>query len=368
MDSRSDDRPKSNKLDSRNVLAFIAALVLIGAAIYLGSGQLNLVFHEAQFPAGSISLLALFVFGIFTGVHCVGMCGAFVAACSKTKTDLLLYLSSKTVSYTVVGFALGSLGTIIALSMPMRSLLAFLAGAFMILWGLNALHVKFARRIFASVPNLGIRPDSKGGPVVVGLLTGLLPCGPMLAVQAYALSTGSAVSGGLSMLAFGLGTLPLIAVFGAVVLTINSEMRNGIFQASGLLMLTMGAMMAWQSIDGMRPLFEGTQVLTNASANYSVNISALADGNYQIVNNTLDGFSYSPSTVNVEAGKPIHWIVYAKSFNYHSGFINIPSLNISRQLVLGENVIDLPALEPGAYPYLCRLNVQKGEIVVGNSG
>jgi len=350
--------------NSRNVLSLMAALILIGAAIYLGSGQLNSFFQGAQLPAGNISLLALFIVGVFTGVHCIGMCGAFVAGCSKTKTNLLLYLSSKTVSYTLVGVALGSLGAVIALSMPMRSLLAFLAGAFMVVWGLNVLQVQFARRIFASVPNLGIRPDSKSGPVMVGLLTGLLPCGPMLAVQAYALSTGSAVSGGLSMLAFGLGTLPLIAVFGAVVLTINSGMRNGIFQASGILMLTMGALMAWQSIDGMSPLFGGTQVLTNASANYSVNVSALADGNYQIMNNTLDSFSYSPSTVNVVADKPIHWVVYAKSFNYHSGFIKIPSLNISRQLVLGENVIDLPALEPGTYPYLCRLNVQKGEIVV----
>jgi sulfite exporter TauE/SafE len=355
-------KQEESKPNPWTVPSVIAVIILIAIALFLGSGQLNSISEGMQMPAaGSLSLLALFLVGLFTGVHCIGMCGAFVAACSKTKANLLLYLSSKTLSYTIVGVALGGLGSVIALTMPMRSLLALVAGVFIILWGLNALHVGFARRIFASVPNLGIKPDSKSGPIMVGLLTGLLPCGPMLAVQAYALGTGSPVSGGLSMLAFGLGTLPLIAIFGAVVLSIDSKMRNGIFKASGVLMLIMGAMLVWQNIDGVMPLFEGPHIQANAT-NSSANISAYSD--HQIIRSELDGTEYQPATIHAKAGQPVLWMLTVNDFNSHSDFINIPSLGIGKQLALGENLIDIPALEPGTYPYLCGMHMHKGDIVV----
>jgi len=364
-------KPEESKPNPWTVPSVIAVMILIGIALFLGSGQLNSVLSGSmRLPAtGSLSLLALFIVGLFTGVHCVGMCGAFVAACSKTKRDLLLYLSSKTFSYTLVGVALGGLGSVIALTMPMRSLLALLAGVFIILWGLNALHVGFARRIFALVPNLGIKPDSKSGPIAVGLLTGLLPCGPMLAVQAYALGTGSPVSGGLSMLAFGIGTLPLIAIFGAVVLSIDSKMKNGIFKASGILMLVMGGILVWQNIDGVMPIFEGSHIRANATiTNFSTNQSVMdAYKDYQIVRNELDGIEYQPATIHVKAGHPILWILTVNDFNSHTNIVKIPSLGINKDLELGENLIDIPALKPGTYPYLCRLNMQKGQIVVDSS-
>ncbi len=54
----------------------------------------------------------------------------------------------------------------------------------------------------------------KRGPFAVGLLNGLMPCGPLQTMQLYALGTGSALAGALSMFIFSAGTVPLMLVFG----------------------------------------------------------------------------------------------------------------------------------------------------------
>ena len=57
--------------------------------------------------------------------------------------------------------------------------------------------------------------ESNGKPLLVGLLTGLMPCGPLQIAQVYALSSKSALVGALSMLMFGIGTVPAQFAFGA---------------------------------------------------------------------------------------------------------------------------------------------------------
>ena len=54
------------------------------------------------------------------------------------------------------------------------------------------------------------------GLLLIGLMNGLMPCGPLQAMQLCALSAGSWWMGGLSMLAFALGTTPLMLGFGLV--------------------------------------------------------------------------------------------------------------------------------------------------------
>ena len=51
-------------------------------------------------------------------------------------------------------------------------------------------------------------------PVSFGLMTGLLPCGPLMAAQVSAAASGSALTGALGMAAFALGTAPLMVAFG----------------------------------------------------------------------------------------------------------------------------------------------------------
>ena len=58
--------------------------------------------------------------------------------------------------------------------------------------------------------------NGKHGPFYIGLLNGLMPCGPLQAMQIYALGTGSFVMGAASMFFFSVGTVPLMFGFGVL--------------------------------------------------------------------------------------------------------------------------------------------------------
>ena len=98
---------------------------------------------------------------------------------------------------------------------------AILSGVFMVIMGLNMLNViPWLKKINPHMPKIFGRKiqGSKGkhGPFIVGLLNGLMPCGPLQAMQLYALGTGSFLMGAASMFVFSLGTVPLMFGFGAL--------------------------------------------------------------------------------------------------------------------------------------------------------
>jgi sulfite exporter TauE/SafE len=61
---------------------------------------------------------------------------------------------------------------------------------------------------------------------MVGLVWGWLPCGLVYSVLIWAISAGSALEGGLLMLSFGLGTLPMLLAMGAFATNLARFVRN----------------------------------------------------------------------------------------------------------------------------------------------
>ena len=85
-----------------------------------------------------------------------------------------------------------------------------IAGAFMLFLGVRMLGIfPWLSRLRIRIPGLGggklSAAASRRGPFVVGLLNGLMPCGPLQTMQVYALGTGSFFAGALSMFLFSLG-------------------------------------------------------------------------------------------------------------------------------------------------------------------
>ncbi len=75
----------------------------------------------------------------------------------------------------------------------------------------------------------------------MGGLWGWLPCGIVYSVLIAAVATGSAVNGGLLMLAFGLGTLPTLLAMGLAAVKLKSFLQNiWVRRASGLLVISVG--------------------------------------------------------------------------------------------------------------------------------
>ena len=155
----------------------------------------------------------LFITGLLTSIHCISMCDAINLMTTfnrENKINLkrpILYNLGRLISYTFLGGLVGLIGSVINVSEVVNGLIIILDSIIMLLISLNMLNIikfklpkliKFKNRIKTS------------NSFIIGLLNGLMPCGPLQAMQVYALSTGSFFKGALSMFLFCLGTIPLM--------------------------------------------------------------------------------------------------------------------------------------------------------------
>lgn len=177
-------------------------------------------------------IAAIFVASLLGSLHCVGMCGAFVAlAVGDTRgwRPAAAYHGGRLVSYALLGAAAGAAGQLIDLAGSLagvRPLAAALAGATMVLFGLVALlrslgvriqHLHLPQSWTALVSRFSAAAMNRP-PIarasIIGLCTTLLPCGWLYAFAVTAAGTGSPLKGAAAMAVFWLGTLPALIVVG----------------------------------------------------------------------------------------------------------------------------------------------------------
>jgi hypothetical protein len=165
------------------------------------------------------------VAGLVTSLHCAGMCGPLACAImpgSRDRHDATtvstVYHLSRLGGYALLGAAAGGLGRL-PLTLLDHSALRYLPWLLVVFF--LAVAVRFDRRL-PKVPLLGrgyawLMEHLRGGSrlraaAVLGLGTPLLPCGPLYFLIALATMAGSAARGAEVLLAFGLGTVPLLWV------------------------------------------------------------------------------------------------------------------------------------------------------------
>lgn len=168
------------------------------------------------------SFAAMLLVGLSTSPHCLGMCGGILlSVCDRADTRArlgvdLAYNAGRMLSYTALGAAFGALGTVLTYTLSMKSMLFTMLGLAVALLGLNMWGLLPALPSFPDETAPACRLPEKlrrQAPLIVGLLTGLMPCGAMYAAWLCAMSSGSAGSGAAVMLAFALGTVPLLLAF-----------------------------------------------------------------------------------------------------------------------------------------------------------
>jgi sulfite exporter TauE/SafE len=205
-----------------------------------------------------IGLGLALLMGLVTSAHCLGMCGGFVVAYTtagerRRRNTLGLhawYAVGKLVSYGVIGAAFGLLGQSIAISDEIRVGTAIAAGVLLIAYGLASLGVlPFRHLMGARVPTRVLRyfTNLRGRyrhPLLFGLSSGLLlMCGPLQAMYVAAAGTGSVARGAVLLLAFALGTLPLLTGFGLAAGLLSFRFTRRALQVSAVVVIILGAMM-----------------------------------------------------------------------------------------------------------------------------
>ena len=158
---------------------------------------------------------------------------------------------------------------------------------------LRKLQIRFPRK---SVIKINQKKRTEKRPFVIGLLNGLMPCGPMQSMQIIALGSGNPISGALAMLMFSLGMVPLMLGLGSLVSALGKKYTKLVMQTGailvvvlGLAMLSQGAGLAGIRLDRISQVSDGAKELDTAVIAQS--------GNIQYVESNLDFGTYPEITV-----------------------------------------------------------------------
>jgi len=195
-------------------------------------------------------LAAAVLAGLLGSVHCVGMCGAFAASCTRARGGLAAWHVGRVATYTVLGAIAGTAGHLL----PGPAWLPAALATVLLVWFAAALGglVPEPRLLPPGMIAAGARAAGSGSSaahLLFGAVNGLLPCGLVYTALGAAVAQAEPVGGGLVMLAFGLGTLPALtaAALGLRRVLLSSLWRRRAFAALILVTgLWMIGLRAWR--------------------------------------------------------------------------------------------------------------------------
>ena len=341
-------------------------LLIAGAIIALAAG-VRLIFGYNVFNAipavdSSLSYGMLFVKGLLTSIHCVSMCGAIGIYASSESNSVrsfkrpILYNAGRVISYAVIGGIVGLIGSAFSVSATVRGVIILIAAAFMLLMALSMMGLFSFRlpRLFTFRTN-----GKKIGAFVIGLLNGLMPCGPLQAMQIYALSTGSVWRGALSMALFALGTVPLMLISGAAINLSKGKLKIVIGKIAAVLMVILSVSMLNRGL-----LSLGIDVTNVFPSKYDGYIAATVEDGVQTVEFDLNFDSYAD--VVVQKGIPVKLTVHADEGKITGCNNEIVSRDFGFDVPLtaGDNVIEFTPTKEGDFVYTCWMNMITNHIKV----
>ena len=210
-------------------------------------------------------LLPAFSLGLIGSFHCVGMCGPIALALpvnnlSNTlkRVAVILYHAGRIITYTTLGLLFGLLGRQLYMA-GFQRWLSITAGAVILLALLQqqlfkkAVGPVFIQKLFCKLQGfIGIawKQASMTKFLFIGMLNGLLPCGMVYFALVATLGFSSLVQSVVFMLAFGIGTLPLMLAlnfFGNKYLTTGT--RNKMRKLVPIFIGTMGTLLILRGLN-----------------------------------------------------------------------------------------------------------------------
>jgi len=299
-----------------------------------------------------------------------------------------MYGIGKVLSYTIIGGLFGLLGSIISFTPLMRGVAGIIAGAFLVIFGLNMLNVFPAlRKIRLRTPDfiarfVGKETRESSSPLVIGLLNGLMiACGPLQAMYIMAAGTGSMIEGAKILFIFALGTLPVMLGFGYLTSFISSKMTQKILNASGVIVIILGLIMLNRGLalsgtgydfntiaSSISPSAginnEGNiDVSTGTQQNVPNNVAVIKNG-YQEIRMDVLASGWSPNKFILQKGIPVRWIINGKEITGCNSGIIVPKYGLNFKIKQGEQTIEFTPTESGTIPWSCWMGMIQGTFIV----
>lgn len=213
---------------------------------------------------GQLDFFSALLMGLAGSGHCLAMCGGLAGAMGlhQSPLRLLIYNLGRISSYMLAGALVGGAALAVA-DIHHQGLIVvrFLAGLMMILLALYLTRVWMVLSVLEKAGAIlwrRLQPLSRQFPPnsptprlwIAGMIWGWLPCGLVYSALSWAALSGHPANGALTMLAFGLGTLPSMLLFGVFSRTLAKVVRSAGFRwvAGGILAVygIVTCVVAWQ--------------------------------------------------------------------------------------------------------------------------
>lgn len=225
---------------------------------------------------GELTLVAAFMIGLLGSTHCIGMCGGIVGALTmglpettrqshlKLLPYLLTYNTGRLISYSLAGLIVGLLSSSVAGlfqigSFPIGGIVGglfmvalgiYIGGWFQTMKPLEKLG-GYLWRVIEPVGRRFMPVTSPAQALGMGFFWGWLPCGLVYSTLALAATSGDAVKSAMLMLAFGVGTLPLLLAMGSFAEKLQRFTRHKWTRyVAGILLIAFGAMILTKALSG----------------------------------------------------------------------------------------------------------------------
>ncbi len=225
-----------------------------------------------------MDLLLIMILGFLGSFgHCVGMCGPLTIAFSLSQKNSAptwqqsLYFHGllnvgRILSYAAIGAGIGALGSVLiaggqlaGIESDLRRGLAIFTGVLLIWMGLVQVQPGLLPKIpllhpfqakFHQTLSAGMSKSLHTQwwtPLLLGLTWGLVPCGFLYTAQIKAAETGNLWQGMVTMLAFGLGTLPSMLGIGVSASLLSADRRSQLFRMGGWVTIAIGLLILFRT-------------------------------------------------------------------------------------------------------------------------
>jgi uncharacterized protein len=364
----------------------VAALIvtaLVGVVLTVGPGSLT----SGLSSPDRGGLLLVLVLGLTAGVStCMALVGGLVlafsashaaslAASGRTGLSLttrlrpqLAFNVGRVLGFGLLGALLGALGSTMSLPTRVMAIVVLAVAVVMFLLGVRLTGVSprvagWSPRLPGGISRLlGVDTATEGSyshvrTALVGAATFFLPCGFTQAVQLYALSTASALTAGVIMATFAIGTTPGLLALASVPEVATGTRQTAVLRVVGVVVLAFALLNLSSSLNLL-----GLSGGASANATVATDNVTLGDGTQTVHMTQTSG--YTPADTVLYAGIPTTWVIDSTSPLDCSAFLRVPDLGISVDLDEGLNTVELPPLQAGTIPFTCVMGMYSGTLVV----
>jgi len=359
----------------------IGAIFLIIVASYLILKEFNLIPNLGI--SDNMSYGFVFLIGLVAAMStCLAVTGGLLLAVAVKYNERFPYLTGiqklkphlyfnigRIASYTVLGGAVGALGSVLTFSPRATGFMTIAVSFVMIIFGFQLLHLfPWMRRFQPKMPKFLAHKihdlsgkDNKSAPFLLGASTFFLPCGFTQALQLYVLAKGDITTGALTMLAFSLGTLPALMSLSAISSFAKGAFQKYFLKFAGVAVVMLGFFNINNGIALTGSNFSLASVL-QASGNSTVNqqeeLSATIVDGKQIVDMRVVGLSYSPHQFTVAHGIPVEWRIDGSQAEGCAQVVSVPKLGIVKYLSPNApTIINFTPQELGTIGFSCTMGM-----------